>query len=175
MSILTKASRNARCRGYEYFESKKVLSCDKISEYEYDGTVQGTMTEPYKVRINLDKTMSSSCTCPFANGRKICKHMVAIFFCVFPDEAQKYESEYKEYKSASKRYYYDDCFDGDYFCDDELDDDYIDEEEEYDEFEDMLRKYIKKLSKTQLQNALFDLLYDGTEEQLNLFLYNYTE
>lgn len=173
MSILTKASWKSRSRGYDYYIKNKVLSCKEISNIEYEGTVQGSAEEPYKVRINLEKTMSSSCNCPFANGRKICKHMVAVFFCVFPDEAQKYKSEYKEYKSASKRYHYDSFFD-DYY-DDEPDDDYIDEEKDYDEFEDMLRKYIKKLSKTQLQNALFDLLYDGTEEQLNLFLYNYTE
>ncbi|MBQ3519252.1 MAG: SWIM zinc finger family protein [Clostridia bacterium] len=175
MSILTKASWKSRSRGYDYYIKNKVLSCKEISNIEYEGTVQGSAEEPYKVRINLEKTMSSSCNCPFANGRKICKHMVAVFFCVFPDEAQKYESEYKEYKSASKRYYYDDCFDGDYFCDDEPDDDYIDEEEFSDEFEDMLRKCINKLSKTQLQNALFDLLYDGTEEQLDMFLYHYVE
>ena len=173
MSILTKASWKSRSRGYDYYIKNKVLSCKEISNIEYEGTVQGSAEEPYKVRINLEKTMSSSCNCPFANGRKICKHMVAIFYTVFPGEAQKYKSEYKEYKSASKRYHYDSFFD-DYY-DDELDEDYIDEEEDYDEFEDMLRKYIKKLSKTQLQNALFDLLYDGTEEQLNLFLYNYTE
>lgn len=55
MSILTKASQKSRCRGYEYFIDKKVLSCDKISDCEYEGTVQGTMAEPYRVRINLEK------------------------------------------------------------------------------------------------------------------------
>lgn len=166
MSLLTKASQKSGCRGYEYYIDKKVLSCDKISDCEYVGTVQGTMAEPYKVRINLEKTLSSTCDCPFANGRKICKHMIAVFYTVFPDEAQKYIGEYREYKTYSKKYYYyrfyDDC--------DDYDEDYDDCDEDYDEIEDMLWGHIRKLSKVQLQNALFQLLYDGTEEQIEQFI-----
>lgn len=166
MSLLTKASQKSRCRGYEYYIDKKVLSCDKISDCEYVGTVQGTMAEPYKVRINLEKTLSSTCDCPFANGRKICKHMIAVFYTVFPDEAQKHIGEYREYKTYSKKYYYDRFYDD---CDD-YDEDYDDCDEDYDEIEDMLWGYIRKLSKVQLQNALFQLLYDGTEEQIEQFI-----
>lgn len=171
MSLLTKASQKSRCRGYEYFIDKKVLSCDKISDCEYEGTVQGTKAEPYKVRINLEKTLSSICDCPFANGRKICKHMIAVFYTVFPDEAQKYTEEYQEYKAYSKKYHCDRFYD-DY---DDYDEDYGDCDEDYDEFEDMLWGYIRKLSKAQLQNALFQLLCDGTEEQIEQFIIDYGE
>lgn len=172
MSILTKASQNSRCRGYEYYINGKVLSCEKINEYEYEGTVKGNMEEPYKVRINLDKTLSSDCDCPFANGKKICKHMVAVFYTVFPDEAQKYNAEYREYSKAySKKYYYGNCHD-DYDDYDDYDDDC---DEDYDEFEDMLWGYIKRLSKSQLQEALFQLLYDNPEDPLEQFISDFIE
>lgn len=174
MSIPTKASQKSRCRGYEYYIDKRVLSCNKISDCEYVGTVQGTMAEPYKVRINLEKTLSSTCDCPFANGRKICKHMVAVFYTAFPDEAQKYTDEYREYKTYSQKHYYDRFYD-DYDDYDDCCEDYLDDDEDYDEIEDMLWGYIRKLSKAQLQNALFQLLYDGTEEQIEQFIIAYGE
>lgn len=172
MSILTKASQNSRYRGYEYYINGKVLSCEKINAYEYEGTVKGNMEEPYKVRINLDKTLSSACDCPFANGKKICKHMVAVFYTVFPDEAQEYNAEYRKYSKAySKKYYYGNCHD-DYDDYDDYDDDC---DEDYDEFEDMLWGYIKRLSKSQLQEALFQLLYDNPEDPLEQFISDYIE
>ena len=171
MSLLTKASQKSKCRGYEYFIDKKVLSCDKISDCEYEGTVQGTMTEPYKVRINLEKTLSSICDCPFANGRKICKHMVAVFYTVFPDEAQKYIDEYREFKDYSKKYHYDGFYD-DF---DDYDEDCDDCDETHDEFEDMLQNYIKKLSKSELQEALLQVLYDGPEWQFERFINEHIE
>ena len=170
MSLLTKASKKSRCRGYEYFIDNKVLACDKISDCEYEGTVQGTKEEPYKVRINLEKTLSSTCDCPFANGRKICKHMVAVYFAAFPDEAQKYIGEYREFKAYSKKYHYDVYYDDfdDYDEDDDCDD-------TYDEFDDMLQNYIKKLSKAELQEALLQVLYDGPEWQFDKFINEYIE
>ncbi len=171
MSLLTKASQKSRCRGYEYFIDKKVLSCDKISDCEYEGTVQGTKAEPYEVRINLEKTLSSTCDCPFANGRKICKHMIAVFYTAFPNEAQKYIGEYQEFKSYSKKYHYDRFYD-DY---DDYDECYDNCDEDYDGFEDMLRKHIKKLSKAELQEALLQVLYDGPEWQFDRFINEYIE
>lgn len=171
VSILTKASQKSRCRGYEYFIDKKVLSCDKISDCEYEGTVEGTMQEPYKVRIDLNKTMSSTCDCPFANGRKICKHMIAVFYTVFPEEAQKYAGEYREYKTYYQKHYYDHSYD-DYDDNDGCCEDYIDDED-YNEFEDMLRNCVKKLSKSDLQKALLQILDEGPQWQLKRFLDEY--
>ncbi len=97
MSLLTTASGKSVYRGYEYYLENKVLSCNRIDDFEYEGIVKGTMQEPYKVHINLNKIRSSTCDCPFANGRKICKHMVAVFFASFPDEARKYKAELDAY------------------------------------------------------------------------------
>lgn len=149
MSLLTTASGKSVYRGYEYYVENKVLSFNRIDDFEYEGTVKGTMQEPYKVHINLNKVRSSTCDCPFANGRKICKHMVAVFFASFPDEAQKYKAELDAY--------------------------YEEEEKREVELDDMIQKYIKKLSKTELQEALLQVLYDGPEWQFDRFIREYIE
>ena len=79
MSIITSASGKSVYRGYEYFVADKVLSYNKINDFEYEGAVEGSAQVPYMVHINLSKVRSSTCDCPFANGRKTCKHMVAVF------------------------------------------------------------------------------------------------
>lgn len=41
--------------------------------------------------MDLDHVRRSSCTCPHAAGRRvICKHMLAVFFTAFPEEAKSY-------------------------------------------------------------------------------------
>ena len=149
MSLLTTASGKSVYRGYEYYVENKVLSCNRIDDFEYEGIVKGTMQEPYKVHINLNKIRSSTCDCPFANGRKICKHMVAVFFASFPDEARKYKAELDAY--------------------------YEEEEKQEAELDDMIQKYIKKLSKTELQEALLQVLYDGPEWQFDRFIREYID
>lgn len=74
MSIITSACGKSVYRGYEYFVADKVLSYNKINDFEYEGAVEGSAQVPYMVHINLSKVRSSTCDCPFANGRKTCKH-----------------------------------------------------------------------------------------------------
>lgn len=147
MSILTTASGKSVYRGYEYFLENKVLSCNQLNDSEYEGTVKGTAQNPYSVHLNLKKPKTSTCDCPFANGLKICKHMVAVFFTAFPDEAIKYKAELDAYYEEQEKY-----------------------EEELD---DMLQNYIKKLSKSELQEALLQVLYDGPEWQFDKFINEY--
>ena len=149
MSILTTASGKSVYRGYEYFLENKVLSCNQLNDSEYEGTVKGTAQNPYSVHLNLKKPKISTCDCPFANGLKICKHMVAVFFTAFPDEARKYKAELDAY--------------------------YEEEEEREAELDDMLQNYIKKLSKSELQEALLQVLYDGPEWQFDKFINEYIE
>ena len=149
MSLFTTASGKSVYRGYEYFLENKVLFSNQINDFEYEGTVKGSMQEPYKVHINLKKPKTSTCDCPFANGRKICKHMVAVFFTAFPDEARKYKEELDAY--------------------------YKEQEEYEEELDDMLQNYIKKLSKAELQEALLQVLYDGPEWQFDKFINEYIE
>lgn len=149
MSLLTTASGKSVYRGYEYYVENKVLSCNRIDDFEYEGTVKGTAQNPYSVHLNLKKPKTSTCDCPFANGRKICKHMVAVFFASFPDEAQKYKAELDAY--------------------------YEEKEKREAELDDMIQKYIKKLSKTELQEALLQVLYDGPEWQFDRFIREYID
>ena len=149
MSLLTSASGKSVYRGYEYFTENKVLSCDRINNFEYEGTVKGSDNNSYSVHINLKKPKTSTCDCPFANGLKICKHMVAVFFTAFPDEARKYKAEL---------------------------DAYYEEQEKYEEdLDDMLQNYIKKLSKSELQEALLQVLYEGPEWQFDKFVNEHIE
>ena len=149
MSLLTASSGKSVYRGYEYYINNKVVCFTQLNDSEIDGFVKGSMPEPYKVHINLDKVRYSTCDCPFATGRKICKHMVAVYFAAFPDEARKYKMELDAY--------------------------YEEEEEREAELDDMLHKYIKKLSKAELQEALLQLLYDGPSWQFDRFINDYIE
>ena len=99
MGILSRSSQNSISRGYDYFKEKKVISYQKINDAEYVGKVQGNGTI-YEVKINDKHTNKCSCNCPFADGtRKICKHMVALFFTINPEEARNYlRSIRKEYR-----------------------------------------------------------------------------
>ena len=89
-------SYNSYWRGLDYFENNKVKSTNKINENEYDAEVEGT--ELYHVHLNINHPRKSTCTCPHAAGKStICKHKVAVYFSVFPDEAQEAIDERNRY------------------------------------------------------------------------------
>ncbi len=110
MSILTAASQLSAWRGYEYWQEKRVLRCTKTGEGEYEGLVSGSAPQPYLVKLRLDHPRTSTCTCPHAAGRRVvCKHMVALYFTAFPQQAQEYaawieESEREEEERARELY-----------------------------------------------------------------------
>ncbi len=94
MSLLLIASEKSRRRGYEYFTGNKVISASRTDSASWVGTVLGSGAAKYHVTIDLEHPRKSSCDCPFAAGRsRICKHMIALYFTVFPDEAEKYRLE----------------------------------------------------------------------------------
>lgn len=138
MGLLKLASAISAWRGYEYYEANNVLVKTKISETEFAGIVRGSNNKRYEVFIDLGHPRKSHCNCPHANGRRIiCKHQVALYFSVFPEEAERYYDE---------------------FFEDE-------EEEEY--FQEELNKkvvaYIDSLSKEELRQALYEVLYNGAD------------
>ena len=71
--------------------------------------MQGTNKNPYHVVINTKHPKSSFCDCPFANGNTICKHMVALFFAVSPEDLADYEewieSDYEDNDEEYDDYY----------------------------------------------------------------------
>lgn len=94
MSLLSIAREQSRQRGYAYYTEKRVTSVVKKGPYSFAGTVRGSGEADYHVAIDLEHPRSSSCDCPFAAGRsRICKHMIALYFTVFPDEAEQYRVE----------------------------------------------------------------------------------
>lgn len=89
-------SYNSFWRGLEYFENNRVKSINKINEYEYEAEVEGT--ENYHVHLNINHPRKSTCTCPHAAGKStICKHKMAVYFSMFPDEAQEAIDERNRY------------------------------------------------------------------------------
>ena len=75
--------------------------------------------------------------------------MVAVFFAAFPNEALKYKAELYAY--------------------------YAEEKKREEEISNMLQSYIKSLSKSELQEALLQILYDGPEWQFDRFINEYIE
>ena len=102
MGLIDLASSNSLWRGVDYYQSKNVKKIKKISDDEYNSIVSGT--EEYNVHIDINHPRKSTCTCPFAAGRRvICKHMVATFFTVYPEEAERIIKEEQEYEEAEER------------------------------------------------------------------------
>ena len=144
MSILTAASNKSAWRGYEYFMEDKVQFVKKLDDTHFGGTVAGNEAEPYTVTIDIEHPKRSTCDCPFANGLKVCKHMVAVYFAAFPEEAIKF-------KAAINRA--------------------LEEEEQYrEELPGRIEKYINRLNKTQLKDLALNLIYELPEYEFEQFV-----
>ena len=105
MSFYDSASRNSYWRGVDYYESDYVTSLRQIDNETWASEVQGNNNNVYNVEININHPRKSKCTCPFADGRRVvCKHMVATYFKVFPDEAKEVIRERDEYEREQEMY-----------------------------------------------------------------------
>lgn len=135
-------------RGYDYYKNKRVVLHKTVDENVFNGTVKGNGNMIYDVTIDINHPKKSTCNCPHAEGtRKMCKHKVALYFSLFPDEAEKY---YAEVVKAQQ------------------------EAEEYEaEIENMIIKCINKMTKTELQNELYYLLMEGPDYQFDRFIYEH--
>ena len=103
MGILSKSSTASINRGFDYYKRKKVISFTPINEESFKGKVSGSDSNTYDVIVNKEHTSKCLCNCPFAFGtRKICKHMVAMFFTIFPEEAKEYEKNILERQKERK-------------------------------------------------------------------------
>jgi hypothetical protein len=138
MSILSIASNASVWRGYEYYNEKKVLSWKQTEEHKFEGEVVGSEKEPYHVMIDTEHPKKSKCNCPHAEGKKIiCKHKIALFFAVFPKEADRYITEIEEYERE--------------------------EEEREQKRYNQIIKYVESLSKEELRRALINALVEAEE------------
>lgn len=147
MSILTVASGQSVYRGYEYASAKKVLNIEPLGDDVIKAVVLGN-GRTYETLVDLAHPRKSRCNCPHAEGKRIvCKHMVAVYFTAFPSEAKKYITELRNY--------------------------WEEEEQRQQEQEDRLIEYVQKMKKSELQEALLQLLFDGPEWQYERFVEEY--
>lgn len=146
MSIRTMASSKSAWRGYTYYKENKVLSFTQTGQDEYTGQVAGSGAVPYQVKINTAHARQCKCNCPFADGRRaICKHMVALFFTAFPEEAEQYYKEIEELRREEERRK-------------------REQKRIRDKYFEDLRSYVESLSKEELQKELFYALIALGEE-----------
>ncbi|MDO4379761.1 MAG: SWIM zinc finger family protein [Clostridia bacterium] len=146
MGLLNLASAASVWRGYEYYKYKRIFAVVKLSESEYAGKSEGSDGQFYDVRIDIAHPRKSNCNCPHANGKRVvCKHQIALYFTLFPDEAQNYYDMTVRYREE--------------------------EEKRQEEIENKVIKYINSLSKEELRNTLYDVLYDGPEWLFERFVH----
>ena len=179
MSILTSASSSSvrrGCassssvrRGYDYYKSHKVKDINQLNDCEFEGYVDGSRKSPYYVKINIEHPRKSYCECPHANGNITCKHMIALFFELFPDEVDDYESWLNsDYDEDEEDYYnYDD-----YYYDDS---DFYDYKfhtsfEEPLFFDAVLENFINDLDEKRLKEILKNELSKNKKSTFELYL-----
>lgn len=133
MELYHSASLQSQFRGYDYFMEKRVQSFRQVEDFIYTGKVKGD-DGIYDVTINvLHPKKNSHCNCPHANGRRvICKHMVALYFTIFPEKATQFMKEIDEHNQRVEEY--------------------------EQELEVRVRQYIKSMSKKELEVALLNCL-----------------
>jgi len=135
MSLLSSASNASAWRGYEYYKKGKAETYEKLNDTVYECHIEGSSTTPYHTVINIAHPRQSHCDCPHAIDRKvICKHMVALLFTVFPDEAEGYLQEIEESRRAEER---------------RIQEHYVE-----------LERYVKSLKKDELQRELYNALLE---------------
>ena len=145
MGLIELASGSSLWRGYDYYEAKRVKDVTRLSKHEIEGKVSGSNRKSYATIINTEHPRTSKCSCPHTNGRRvICKHMVALYFTAYPEEAKKLLDAAKAYE--------------------------IEEEKRQEERENAVVKYISRMKKEDLQQTLLALLFDGPEWQYDRFV-----
>ena len=83
MDVLTNAKEIIIDRGYRIYNDGGVLNTKMINDHVYEGEVKGS-NGIYQVSIDTLHIRKASCTCPYAQDRHVCKHMVALSFAIEP-------------------------------------------------------------------------------------------
>ena len=140
MGLIEIASNNPVWRGMDYYNNKKVVSWKTLKKGVYEGMVSGSGGNMYAVHIDTEHPRKSFCNCPFADGRRVvCKHMIALYFTAEPKVAKDFLKKVEKWEAEE-------------------------EEREHQHYED-LRKYVNSLSKTELQERLFDAMVQLEERR----------
>lgn len=150
MSLMDIASNESYWRGVDYCDSKKVIDWKKTEQQIYEGHVLGSGNNAYAVRVDAVHPRRSTCTCPFATGRRVvCKHMIALYYTAEPKIRAEYEKHLQEcWEEEEER-----------------------EEEEWKEFQAETWKYVKSLTKAELQQQLYQRLIEEKEANNRKYWY----
>ena len=145
MGLLECAGRASAWRGYEYFREKRVRDVKQLGGGVFTAAVSGNSPSPYSVELHMDHPKKSTCNCPFADGKKIiCKHIVATYFTVLPEEAERFYTAVLAYEEE--------------------------EEKRQEALSESVIRYVCNMKKSDLQQTLLELLFDGPEWQYERFI-----
>ena len=145
MGLIECTSGASLWRGYDYYKENKVKNLIETSPGIFSANVEGNSDKPYIVEIDIAHPRKSKCNCPHADGKRIvCKHMMAVYFAVFPEEAQRIYNEAIEYQEQ--------------------------EDKRAEELYEKVRQHVWKMKKNEAQQALLELLFDGPEWQFDRFV-----
>lgn len=145
MGMIECTSGASLWRGYDYYKENKVKNLIETSPGIFSANVEGNSDKPYIVEIDVAHPRKSKCNCPHADGKRIvCKHMMAVYFAVFPKEAQRIYNEAIAYQEE--------------------------EEKHAEELYEKVRQYVWKMKKSESQQALLELLFNGPEWQFDRFV-----
>ena len=145
MGMIECTSGASLWRGYDYYKENKVKNLIETSPGIFSANVEGNSDKPYIVEIDIAHPRKSKCNCPHADGKRIvCKHMMAVYFAVFPEEAQRIYNEAIEYQEQ--------------------------EDKRAEELYEKVRQHVWKMKKNEAQQALLELIFDGPEWQFDRFV-----
>ena len=103
MGLIDIASSKSIWRGLDYYKQNKIISYEQNEDGTYDGEVSGSGKNNYHVHLDMVHPRKSTCNCPLADGKKIiCKHIVAVSFCIDESEAERFISEKTIYASEEE-------------------------------------------------------------------------
>ena len=145
MGMIECTSGASLWRGYDYYKENKVKNLIETSPGIFSANVEGNSDKPYIVEIDVAHPRKSKCNCPHADGKRVvCKHMMAVYFAVFPEEAQRIYNEAIEYQEQ--------------------------EDKRAEELYEKVRQHVWEMKKNEAQQALLELLFDGPEWQFDRFV-----
>ena len=97
MGFVNLASYWSRINGYNYYEAGNVLSVKKVNDIEYHALVKGSNDNVYEIKYIPDHPKKTTCSCPRANNKMVvCKHKVAVYFALNPEEALMVKKQREE-------------------------------------------------------------------------------
>lgn len=150
MSLLTMASGQSVARGYDYYTRKMVRDYQQESETSYCAKVAGSGKKEYDVFIDVLHPRKSHCNCPHADGRRIiCKHMIALYFTIFPKDAEEYRERCERERAEEEEWQY--------------------------KMENAVMECISQMSREELERTLLAVLEEGPDWQYDRFIASYVD